>query len=136
VSRREALRQAVGATRSRRRLVALSIVLGTGAVLAGVGLLTTAGYLISRAAQRPEILALGVAIAGVRFFALARAVLRYLERLVSHDLAFRTLADLRVRFFGRLVPLVPGGLDGRRRADLLSRFVAATFHCAGIRGIY
>jgi thiol reductant ABC exporter CydC subunit len=124
VSRREALRQAVGATRSRRRLVALSIVLGTGAVLAGVGLLTTAGYLISRAAQRPEILALGVAIAGVRFFALARAVLRYLERLVSHDLAFRTLADLRVRFFGRLVPLVPGGLDGRRRADLLSRFVA------------
>ncbi len=98
--------------------------LGTGAVLAGVGLLTTAGYLISRAAQRPEILALGVAIAGVRFFALARAILRYLERVASHDLAFRTLADLRVSFFRRLVPLVPGGLHDRRRADLLSRFVA------------
>lgn len=122
--RREALRGAVAATRARRRLLALSVALGSGAVLAGVGLLSTAGYLISRAAQRPEILALGVAIAGVRFFALARALLRYGERLVSHDLAFRTLADLRLLFFRRLVPLVPGGLRGERRADLLSRFVA------------
>ena len=122
--RREALRRAVGATRARRRLVAFSVALGTGAVLAGVGLLATAGYLISRAAQRPEILALGVAIAAVRAFAILRAVLRYLERLVSHDLAFRTLADLRRRFFGRLVPLVPGGIPGERRAELLSRFVA------------
>ena len=43
---------------------------------------------------------------------------------MSHDLAFRTLADLRRRFFARLVPLVPGGLPGVGRADLLSRFVA------------
>ena len=39
--------------------------------------------------------------------AIARAALRYGERLVSHELAFRTLADLRRRFFDRLVPLVP-----------------------------
>ena len=121
---RRALRNAVAATRPRRRLVLLSVVLGAGAVLAGVGLLATAGYLISRAAQRPEILALGVAIAAVRFFAIARALLRYLERLVSHDLAFRTLADLRRRFFRLLVPLVPGGLPGESRASLLSRYVA------------
>lgn len=121
---RDALRNAVAATRPRRRLVVLSVALGTGAVLAGVGLLATAGYLISRAAQRPEILALGVAIAAVRFFAIARALLRYLERLVSHDLALRTLADLRRRFFRLLVPLVPGGLPGDSRASLLSRYVA------------
>ena len=121
---RDALRNAVAATRPRRRLVLLSVALGAGAVLAGVGLLATAGYLISRAAQRPEILALGVAIAAVRSFAIARAVLRYLERLVSHDLALRTLADLRRRFFRLLVPLVPGGLPGDSRATLLSRYVA------------
>jgi thiol reductant ABC exporter CydC subunit len=118
-----ALWRAVKATRSRRGLLALSVLLGAGAVLAAVGLLTTSGYLISRAAQRPEILALGVAIVGVRFFGISRAVLRYAERLVSHDLAFRTLTDLRTRFFARLVPLVPGGASELGRGELLSRFV-------------
>jgi thiol reductant ABC exporter CydC subunit len=117
------LRRAIAATLPRRRLLALSVLLGAGAVLASVGLLTTSGYLISRAAQRPEILALGVAIVGVRFFGISRALLRYAERLVSHDLAFRTLTDLRSRFFARLVPLVPTGVADLRRGDLLSRFV-------------
>jgi ATP-binding cassette subfamily C protein CydC len=114
----------VGATRSRWRLLALSVALGTGTVMAAVGLLATSGYLISRAAQRPDVLALGVAIAAVRALALARALLRYGERLASHDLAFRSLADLRRRFYELLVPLVPGALPGVGRADLLSRFVA------------
>jgi len=119
-----ALRRAVAATRPRRGLLWLSVALGAGAVLASVGLLTTSGYLISRAAQRPEILALGVAIVGVRFFGISRALLRYGERLASHDLAFRTLTELRRRFFARLVPLVPGGTGELRSADLLSRFVS------------
>jgi ATP-binding cassette, subfamily C, bacterial CydC len=123
-SRHAALWRLVAATRSRWRQLALSAALGTGAVLAAVGLLATSGYLISRAAQHPEVLALGVAIAAVRALALARALLRYGERLVSHDLAFRSLADLRRRFYERLVPLVPGALPGVDRADLLSRFVA------------
>ncbi len=122
-SKRAALRGAIDATRSRRRMLWLSVALGTGALLAGGGLLVTSGYLVSRAAQQPEIILLTVAIVGVRFFGISRAILRYFERLVSHDLAFRTLTDLRVRFFRRLVPLVPAGLPGRR-ADLLSRFVA------------
>lgn len=122
-ARAEALRGAVAATRSRRRLVLLSVLLGTGAVLAAVGLLTTSGYLISRAALRPEILSLTVAIVGVRFFGTIRALLRYGERLASHELAFRSLADLRVQFFRRLIPLVPAGLPGVGRADLLRRFV-------------
>ena len=101
----------------------LSTGLGTATVLAAAGLLTVSGYLISRAAERPEILSLTLAIVAVRFFGISRALLRYGERLVSHDLAFRTLTDLREKFFDRLVPLVPGGLGGTRRADLLSRFV-------------
>jgi thiol reductant ABC exporter CydC subunit len=119
-----ALGPMVAATRSRRRLLWLSVALAAGAVLASVGLLATSGYLISRAAQRPEILALGVAIVGVRFFGIGRALLRYGERLASHDLAFRTLTELRRRFFERLVPLVPGAVDDLRRSDLLSRFVS------------
>jgi thiol reductant ABC exporter CydC subunit len=119
-----ALWRAALATRERWRLLVVSVALGTLAVLAAVALLTTAGYLISRAAERPPILALTLAIVGVRFFGIARALLRYLERLTSHDLAFRTLGDLRRRFFHRLIPLVPGALGSESRAELLSRFVA------------
>jgi thiol reductant ABC exporter CydC subunit len=100
-----------------------SIALGAGAVAAAVALLATSGYLISRAAERPAMLTLLVTIVAVRVFGMARAGLRYGERLVSHDLAFRVLAGLRVRFYERLVAALPG--SGRRgRGDLLSRFVA------------
>ena len=119
--RRRALLLALRATRSRWPRVAVAIALGAGAVLAAGALLATSGWLISRAAQQPEILLLGVAIVGVRFFGITRALLRYAERLASHDVAFRALTDLRRRFFARLVPLVPGSVPGR--ADLLSRFV-------------
>lgn len=120
---RTPLGRAALATRNRWRLFGLSVFLAVATVLAAVGLLTASGYLISRAAQRPEILSLTVAIVGVRFFGISRALLRYGERLSSHDLAFRTLTDLRDRFFQRLIPLVPAGVDGSRRADLMSRFV-------------
>ncbi len=98
--------------------------LGAVAVLAAVGLLTTSGYLISRAAQHPEILSLAIAIVGVRFFGLLRALARYGERLVSHDVALRSIGAVRRRFFAALVPLVPAGLGTHRRGELLSRFVA------------
>jgi thiol reductant ABC exporter CydC subunit len=111
-----------------RRRLGLAILLGFGAILAGGGLLITSGYLISRAAQRPEVLALTVAIVGVRAFAIARALLRYGERLASHDAALRLLGRVRANFYRRLAPLVPGDLSDRGRigprgGDLLSRFV-------------
>jgi ATP-binding cassette subfamily C protein CydC len=110
--------------RPLRGRFAAALLLGALALAAGAALLASSGYLISRAALRPEILSLTIVIVGVRFFALARAVLRYLERLVSHDAAFRFLARARVAFFERLEPLVPGRLPGARPGELLSGFVA------------
>ncbi len=118
-----ALRRAARLVGPRRGQLILSIALGAGAIIAAVGLLTVAGVLISKAALRPEILTLTVFTVAVRALAIARALLRYGERLVSHDLAFRVLAELRVRFFERLIPLVPEGLRGVRSGDVLSRFV-------------
>ncbi len=106
-----------------RGRLALSIALAAGAMAAAIGLLATSGYLISRAAQRPQILELMVVIVAVRALGLARALLRYAERLASHDLALRQLARLRVRFYKRLAPLVPGQLR-TRQGELLARFVA------------
>jgi len=108
---------------SERRRLALAVVSGFGAIACAGGLLLTSGYLISRAAQRPDILALTVAIVAVRGFAIARSVLRYGERLASHDAALRLLGRVRSRFYSRLAPLVPGEIGGPRSGDLLARFV-------------
>lgn len=96
--------------------------LGVLAATSGVALTATAGWLIARAAEHPPVLVLMVAIVGVRTFGLARPVLRWLERLLGHDLALRELATRRAEVYDALVPLVPGRL-GRRRGDLLASVV-------------
>jgi ATP-binding cassette, subfamily C, bacterial CydC len=115
------------------RRLALSTLLGALAVIFGIGLMATAGYLIARAAERPAVLSLSVAIAAVRFFGLSRPVARYLERLFSHDLAFRVLAQVRVRFYERIEPLAPAELEEYRRGDLVSRMVA---NADALQGLY
>ena len=103
--------------------LALSVILGAAAVVCGIGLMATAGYLIARAAERPAVLSLTTAIVAVRFFGLGRPVARYLERLAAHDVAFRLLARIRVRFYERIEPLAPAELDAYRKGDLLARMV-------------
>jgi thiol reductant ABC exporter CydC subunit len=93
---------------------------GAGTVAAGVGLLATGAYLIVRAGEHPAILELTVAIVGVRFFGISRAVLRYLERLSGHDAALRLVARLRTRAFAAVERLTPAGLEEERAGDLLS----------------
>jgi len=97
------------------------VVLGAGAVASGVALTATSAWLITRASSHPPVLTLMVAIVGVRTFGLARPVLRYAERLVSHDSALRLLAARRTQIYDALVPLVPGRIG--RRGDLLSSVV-------------
>ncbi|MFZ4134645.1 thiol reductant ABC exporter subunit CydD [Streptomyces koyangensis] len=108
---------------ARGRLI-LSLVLGSLALGSAVGLMATSGYLISRASQQPPVLYLMMAVTATRAFGIGRAVFRYAERLVSHDVVLRMLADTRVAVFRRLERLAPAGLRGARRGDLLSRLVA------------
>jgi ATP-binding cassette, subfamily C, bacterial CydC len=118
------LRSLLALTGASRPRAGLAVVLGALTVACGAGLMATAGYLISRAAERPAILSLTVAIVGVRFFGLARPVARYLERLASHDLALRVLARVRARVYEWIEPLAPAQLGGYRHGDLLARMVA------------
>ena len=107
-----------------RSRVAAVVALGSLTVIFGVGLMATAGYLISRAAERPPVLSLTVAIVGVRFFGLARPLVRYVERLTSHDVALRALERARLRVYERLERLAPTQLGTERRGDLLTRLVS------------
>jgi thiol reductant ABC exporter CydC subunit len=116
--------RAAALARPRTGALAGGAALAAGAVAAAIAVLALSGYLISRAAQQPPVLTLLVVIVLVRVLAMARAGLRYGERLVTHDVAFRVLADLRVSFWRRLAADTAGGPDQRGRGDLLSRFVA------------
>ena len=88
-----------------------------------VGLLATAAYVISAAALVAFLAMLVIPIYLVRLFGVSRAGARYAERLVSHDLTFKLLADFRTWFYTRLEPLAPARLLRYRSGDLLSRIV-------------
>jgi thiol reductant ABC exporter CydC subunit len=103
--------------------LALATLLGGGATAAAIGLIVTSAWLISRSAQHPQESAVAIAIAGVQFFAIARGLCRYGERLVGHDAAFRVLSELRVSLYARLERLAPLGLPAFASGDLLARLV-------------
>jgi ATP-binding cassette subfamily C protein CydC len=96
---------------------------GVASAVCAVALLATSAWLITRAAEQPPILYLSMAVVGVRAFALGRSAFRYLDRLTSHDAAFRQLSLLRVGVFSRIVPLAPAGLADTGRGELLTRLV-------------
>ncbi|MET0449995.1 MAG: thiol reductant ABC exporter subunit CydC, partial [Aeromicrobium sp.] len=92
--------------------------------LAGIGLLLASAWLIVRAAERPPVLYLMVAIVSVRFFGLSRATLRYVERLFTHDAAFERVTEARIAVYRDLDRVAPAGVLAHRRGDLVSRVVS------------
>jgi ATP-binding cassette subfamily C protein CydC len=110
--------------RPMRRELVLAVLAGAGGCGAGVALLATSGFLLARASQHPNIVAISVAVVLVRALSVGRGVLRYLERLLSHDVAFRVLADVRVAIYAKLERLAPAGLAAFRSGDMLTRLVS------------
>jgi ATP-binding cassette, subfamily C, bacterial CydC len=88
--------------------VALAVLLGVATVASNVGLLATAAYVISAAVLVPFLGALVIPIYLVRLFGVSRAGARYAERMASHNLTFRLLANLRTWFYARIEPLPLG----------------------------
>src|ERR1700758_4963278 len=103
------LRLPWGSRPLRGRLL-LAVAAGAVATGCGVALLAVSGFLLARASQHPGILAISVAVGAVRALSIGRGVSRYLERLASHDVAFRVLAEARVSIWRRLEALAPAGL--------------------------
>jgi ABC-type multidrug transport system fused ATPase/permease subunit len=110
-------------TTARRRLL-LGGFFGLLASLASIGLLLVSAWLISRAAQHPPVLYLMVAIVAVRAFGIARAALRYVERLYTHDGALRIGTEIRLAVYERLERLSPSTLAAGRRGERIARIVS------------
>lgn len=106
-----------------RRLVPAGMS-GVVASLCGIGLLATSGWLITRAAERPPVFVLSVAIGAVQAFALGRGIARYVQRLRIHGASLARLGDLRVDLFDTLEPRVPGSAPELASGSVLAGFVA------------
>src|SRR5947209_5840715 len=103
---------------------AFAILLGCIMIASNMALLGMAAYLIAAAALAPLLVTLTLPIYIVRFASVSRAGSRYLERLVSHDVTFRLLAQLRIWVYSRLEPLAPAYLQEYRSGDVLTRLVS------------
>lgn len=105
---------------SPKRL-AWAVLLGIGALGSALGLAAVSAWLIARASQMPPVLTLSVAAVGVRMFGITRGLLRYLERLASHNTALRGSVSLRENLYRELSSAGTAHVLRLRRGDLLSR---------------
>ena len=81
---------------------AAGVLVSALATLSAAALSGFSGWLIVWAAAPPPILYLMTLIVGVRAFGIGRSVLRYSERLLTHDAVFRWAAELRLKLWDSL----------------------------------
>jgi len=109
--------------RPMRRQLLLAVLAGAAGCGCGVALLAVSGFLLARASQHLHTVAISLAMV-LAALSIGRGLLRYLERLFSHDTAFRVLADVRVAIYRRLERLAPAGLAEFRTGDMLTRLIS------------
>ena len=110
----------VGLTRPLLPVMALAIGLGVLGFLAAIFLTVFAAYGLLSAAGSWGVVPLGAACALVVVCGVVRGPLRYGEQLCNHYLAFKILALVRDKVFGKMRTLAPAKLEGRDKGDLVS----------------
>lgn len=118
---RRSLSRALSLLDLERGRFAASVITGAAGLASAVALAGVAAWLIARASQMPDVVALGVAPVLVRFFGISRSVLRYCERLVSHDTALRGMGTLRARLYEILAGARTDTVAALHRGDVLAR---------------
>lgn len=118
---RSALRRALHLLHIDRRRLLWAVVAGSAGLASAVALTATAAWMIARASQLPDFGQLSVAAVGVRLFGTSRAVLRYLERLASHQVALEGMASLRENVYTILADGRTDTVATLHRGDLLAR---------------
>lgn len=99
---------------SQKRELAMGMLAGVGLAASSIGLAVSSSWLIVRASERPAVLSLTVAMGSVQLFALARSLLRYVERTQTHRAGLSIMAELRHDIASRLSALLPSGVGPRR----------------------
>ncbi|MDO5699922.1 MAG: thiol reductant ABC exporter subunit CydC [Bowdeniella nasicola] len=99
----------------------LAVLAGAAGLGSAIALSAVAGWLIARASQMPHVLSLTVAAVAVRTFGVSRPIMRYLERLASHQVALDGMASIREQTYRIISRGRVATLRHLRRGDLLAR---------------
>jgi len=106
-----------------RRWIALSALLGTVTVGAGIALVGMSTHLVTMSEIHGTAATLSLVILAVRASAVTRVVARYVDRYLGHLGTFRVLTRLRVWTYRALVDAEPLGDANRRRGDVVAALV-------------
>jgi len=106
--------------KENKRLFVVVITLGLLTAFSAAFLMFTSGFLISKAATRPEnLLLIYVPIVAVRTFGIGRAVSRYAERLAGHNVVLKIVSSMRSRVYETIEPQVLSPFAKLKTGDVL-----------------
>ncbi|MBY6361753.1 thiol reductant ABC exporter subunit CydC [Rhodococcoides corynebacterioides] len=115
------LRRVLGLATLDRRRIAWAVLAGVATLGSALALSALSAWLILRAWQMPPVLHLTVAVVAVRALGISRGICRYLERLATHDVAFRGTVALRAALYRALAQSNSTAAWRFRRGDLVVR---------------
>lgn len=118
---RSDLRQATAALEIPRARLLAAVLAACATLGSAFALAAVSAYLVTRAWTMPPVLDLTVAVVMVRALGVSRGVFRWLERMLTHDVALRGVVSLRTNLFTALAARTDDALTRLRRGDLLSR---------------
>ncbi len=116
----QAMWQLLAFVRPLSGFMAAAITMGIGGFLMAIFLPVTAASGILFTLGLPGGRPLNVIFITLAVFALFRGILRYLEQMCNHYIAFRLLALIRDRVFAQLRRLAPAKLEGKDKGNLIS----------------
>ncbi|MEV5343925.1 ABC transporter transmembrane domain-containing protein, partial [Streptomyces sp. NPDC052676] len=120
---RGALRALLPALAGHRAMIARTCAAALVEQASLVTLVTFAAYTVGSAVSTGRAPSAGT-VAALAALVVLRALMTWREMDLSHDLAYRVLAELRVRVFDGLARSAPARVAGRRSGDLAATAMA------------
>jgi len=105
---------------NHQKWLIIAVTISTLTVLASSSLMAYSAFIISFSALQPSIAEILVPVTAVRFLGLSRAILRYSERLLSHNTIFLYLSRLRVKIYEGVSRMSGEQLLRLKKSDMLN----------------
>ncbi|UQN30346.1 thiol reductant ABC exporter subunit CydC [Brachybacterium kimchii] len=121
VSGPSAVRRMVGLLEIPRSRLLAAVLAAVATLASSFALAALAAWLVTTAWTMPNVLDLTVAVVGVRALGISRGVFRWLDRMLTHDVALRGVVSLRTNLYSALARRRGDALSRVRRGDLLAR---------------
>src|SRR6201987_2083062 len=110
-------------TRGLRGWIALAVLLGLVAAVAGIARFALLGGLLSRVFARAGLVAVAVPAAGVAVAVVLRGIVDHQRTMISYRTAARVQEDLRGRLYDKIAALGPAWFAGERTGGVMLSIV-------------